>query len=58
MELERGERLPLVEGRGQGDPHRRVREIAQDPSMEGPHRVRVTAIRDVREIRRPVSRTD
>src|SRR5437762_2546914 len=37
---------------------RRVREIAQDPSVEGPHRVRVAPIRDVPELGRPVARAD
>src|SRR5207249_7158882 len=58
VELQRGEGFPLIKGRSQGDAHRRVREIAQDPSVEGPHRVRVAPIRDVPELRRPVARAD
>src|SRR5947208_4840493 len=58
VELQRGEGFPLVKGRGERDAHRRVREIAQDPSVEGPHRVRVAPIRDVPELGRPVARAD
>src|SRR6266851_686245 len=39
LELERGERLALLEKRNARHPHRCVCKIAEDASVEGPHRV-------------------
>src|SRR5213078_792499 len=41
LELEGGERLTLVEGRGPRHAHRRVRDVAEDAAMERAHRIRV-----------------
>jgi hypothetical protein len=44
LQLEGGETLPRFQRAGIRQPHRRVGDIAEDPAVEGAHRVRVTLI--------------
>src|SRR5438309_8995146 len=45
LELERGEGFALAEGRGVGDAHRRVGDVAEDATVKGAHRIRVLRAR-------------
>src|SRR5713226_7957606 len=51
LELERRERLALVERGRPGHPHRRVRDVAEDAAVERAHRVRVALRRLERDDR-------